>query len=140
MSVVQIQLFVPPMFHIDAEVTEQGHIKWPRAADLPSDFDVKGSEVRVRYTFPASSPSVVDSVRQVIEDEFSHAARLVIEPLAQGALTPRSAAVQKATTTLEKLNAWSNHQYGRPLTIDESVKADALINGESIDAILGESL
>lgn len=75
---------VPPMYHVEGELTREG-FTWELSADQPpptngAAIDWTGCEVRVRYRFKASEREVLDHER--VAREFAGAARFKPEPLA----------------------------------------------------------
>lgn len=118
---------VPPMYHVegtldgaafDYTVTtgpDRGTIEEPPSWD--------GTEVRVRYRFPASARALIDD--QVIRGVFEGAARLVLEPVAVPDEALRAPEVAAATTLEEKVAAWAR-VVGEPLTDGVATKLDRL--------------
>lgn len=138
-SVDRHPLNVPKMYHLDGSGNAEGGFTFGSVGlnHLPPSRQ-PGYDIRVRYTFPSTAATYLPVWDEHIRDNFRDASRIVIEPIAVGAEDGRAPAVAAASTLVEKLDAWSLETQGRPLTVEESVKADALLT-DTVSELLEET-
>lgn len=103
------ELPVPPMYHVEGELTRDG-FAWrvtagPGGAPQPPPASWQGCEVRVRYRFNASERSVIDEARALAD--FAEALRLEPDPIAIPDRALRAPEVVEARTLADKLAAWA---------------------------------
>jgi len=99
---------VPPMYHVEGELTRDG-FTWQVTAGPGGDLQPKpeswrGCEVRVRYRYAQSARSVLSEA--LVWAEFAEAARLEPEPIAVPDRDLRSPEVAAAHTITDKIAAW----------------------------------
>jgi hypothetical protein len=112
-TVLDRPIDVPPMFHIDGDLTrdpESGatifNYAYPDGLDGFTQVarDWTGCEVRVRYTYKQSDKAALD--HSLVRQPFATALRLDVEPMAVPDRALRAPAVAEAKTLADKVRAW----------------------------------
>lgn len=98
-----------PMFHVEGAVDldDEGmhQFVWEVVSETPAPADWTGCDVRVRYSFPASSRDLIDAA--LVRAPFVGARRLKLEPIAMPDRQTRSPLVAQARTLDDKVLAWA---------------------------------
>lgn len=99
-----------PMFHVEGIVDPDGcggyQFFWEIVSETTTPPTVwTGCDVRVRYSFPASSRDLIDA--EIVRAPFAGARRLKLEPIAIPDRQTRSPLVAQAVTLDDKVLAWA---------------------------------
>jgi hypothetical protein len=120
-TVIERPINVPPMFHVDGDLTRDDlgqtvfNYAYPDGLDGFTQVarDWTGCEVRVRYTYKQSEKAALDHT--LVRQPFATALRLDVEPMAVPDRALRAPAVAEAKTLADKVRAWGE-TVGLPTT------------------------
>lgn len=102
---------VPPMFHVEGELSRDGFV-WSvkRGPDGPKDDPPEswaGCDIRVRARYAASERDVLQGAKKKIADIFTGARIFQLEPIAVSDHVLRAPEVVHAHTLNDKLQGWA---------------------------------